>query len=46
MMGAGQIIARDLSSYRLSWARRCGADEVLDVSASTPEQRLVGGATR
>ena len=31
MMGAGQIIATDLSSYRLDWARRCGADQVLDV---------------
>ena len=40
MMGAGQIIATDLSPYRLAWARRCGADEVLDVSATTPEQRL------
>jgi threonine dehydrogenase-like Zn-dependent dehydrogenase len=40
MMGAGQIIASDLSPYRLAWARRCGADEVLDVSSTTPEQRL------
>ena len=32
MMGAGQIIASDLSAYRLDWARRCGADETLDVS--------------
>ena len=40
MMGAGQIIATDLSSYRRSWARRCGADEVLDVSVTTAEERL------
>jgi L-iditol 2-dehydrogenase len=40
LMGAGQIIATDLSRYRLDWARRCGADEVLDVSATTPEERL------
>ena len=40
LMGAGQIIATDLSPYRLGWARRCGADEVLDVSATTPEERL------
>ena len=25
MMGAGQIIATDLSEHRLAWARRCGA---------------------
>jgi L-iditol 2-dehydrogenase len=40
MMGAGQIIASDLSPYRLAWARRCGADEVLDVSSTTAEERL------
>jgi threonine dehydrogenase-like Zn-dependent dehydrogenase len=40
LMGAGQIIVSDLSAYRLDWAKRCGADEVLDVSATTPEQRL------
>jgi threonine dehydrogenase-like Zn-dependent dehydrogenase len=40
MMGAGQIIASDLSHYRLAWARRCGADEVLDVSSTTAEERL------
>ena len=40
MMGAGQIIATDLSPYRLDWAKRCGADEVLDVSSTTAEERL------
>ena len=40
LMGAGQIIATDLSRYRLDWARRCGADEVLDVSTTSPEERL------
>ena len=39
MMGAGQIIVSDLSPYRLAWARRCGADEVLDVSSTTTEER-------
>jgi L-iditol 2-dehydrogenase len=40
MMGAGQIIATDLSGYRLDWAKRCGADETLDVTATTPEERI------
>jgi L-iditol 2-dehydrogenase len=40
LMGAGQIIATDLSPSRLNWARRCGADEVLDVSSTSPEERL------
>jgi threonine dehydrogenase-like Zn-dependent dehydrogenase len=40
MMGAGQIIATDLSPYRLAWAGRCGADQVLDVSSTTAEERL------
>ena len=40
MMGAGQIIATDLSPYRLAWAERCGADQVLDVSSTTAEERL------
>ncbi len=40
MMGAGQIIATDLSAYRLEWARRCGADHVLDVSATSREERI------
>ena len=40
MMGAGQIIASDLSAYRLDWARRCGADETLDVTATTSAERI------
>ena len=40
MMGAGRIIATDLSPYRLDWARRCGAEEVLDVSSTTAEERI------
>ncbi len=40
MMGAGQIIATDLSAYRLAWAKRCGADHVLDVSSTTAEERV------
>ena len=40
MMGAGQIIASDLSAYRLDWARRCGADETLDVSATSSAERI------
>ena len=40
MMGAGQIIASDLSGYRLDWARRCGADETLDVTATTSAERI------
>ncbi|MBL8930531.1 MAG: zinc-binding dehydrogenase [Kineosporiaceae bacterium] len=40
MMGAGQIIATDLSAYRLEWARRCGAEITLDVTATTPEERI------
>src|SRR3954447_16076606 len=53
MMGAGQIIATDLSAYRLDWAKRCGADEVINVSTTNPEERIdrirdsppVGGPT-
>src|SRR5918994_1764796 len=40
MMGAGQIIASDLSAYRLDWARRCGADETLDVTATSSAERI------
>src|SRR6185312_7715802 len=39
-MGAGQIIATDLSAYRLDWAKRCGADEVINVSTTNPEERI------
>jgi threonine dehydrogenase-like Zn-dependent dehydrogenase len=40
MMGAGQIIATDLSEYRLGWARRCGAEHVLNASSTTAEERI------
>ena len=40
MMGAGRIIASDLSAYRLDWARRCGADETLDVSSTSSTERI------
>jgi threonine dehydrogenase-like Zn-dependent dehydrogenase len=40
MMGAGQIIATDLSEHRLAWARRCGAEHTLDVSTTTAEERV------
>ncbi len=40
MMGAGQIIATDLSSYRLDWARRCGADHTIDVTRTSAEERV------
>ena len=40
MMGAGQIIATDLSEHRLAWARRCGAEHVLNASTTTAEERV------
>src|SRR4029453_8479947 len=40
MMGAGQIIATDLSAYRLAWARRCGADATLDASVIGSAERI------
>ena len=40
MMGAGRIVATDLSAYRLDWARRFGADETIDVTATTSEERV------
>jgi threonine dehydrogenase-like Zn-dependent dehydrogenase len=40
MMGAGRIVATDLSAYRLDWARRCGADETIDASATRSEERV------
>jgi len=40
MMGAGRIVATDLSAYRLGWARRFGADETIDVSATTGDERV------
>lgn len=40
MMGAGTIIAIDLSDYRLNFAKRVGADYVLNVSNSNVSERL------
>jgi threonine dehydrogenase-like Zn-dependent dehydrogenase len=40
MLGAGNIIAVDLSDYRLQFARRLGADHVLNASNTTPAERL------
>ncbi len=40
MLGAGNIIAVDLSDYRLQFARRLGADYILNASNTTPAERL------
>lgn len=40
MMGAGQIIASDLSATRLAFATKMGADHTLDVSATSSEERV------
>jgi threonine dehydrogenase-like Zn-dependent dehydrogenase len=40
MLGAGNIIAVDLSDYRLQFARRLGADQVLNVANTTLAERL------
>jgi threonine dehydrogenase-like Zn-dependent dehydrogenase len=40
MLGAGTIIAVDLSDYRLGFARRLGADRVLNAGKTTPSERL------
>jgi threonine dehydrogenase-like Zn-dependent dehydrogenase len=40
MLGAGTIIAVDLSEYRLSFARRLGADHGIDASRTTQDERL------
>jgi threonine dehydrogenase-like Zn-dependent dehydrogenase len=40
MLGAGTIIAVDLSEYRLQFARRLGADHVINASKSTLVERL------
>jgi threonine dehydrogenase-like Zn-dependent dehydrogenase len=40
MLGAGTIIAVDLSDYRLQFARRLGADHVINASKSTLVERL------
>src|SRR6202162_342296 len=40
MLGAGNIIAVDLSDYRLQFAERLGADYVLNASSTTLADRL------
>jgi threonine dehydrogenase-like Zn-dependent dehydrogenase len=48
MLGAGTIVAVDLSAYRLAMAARLGADHTLDASRTTLRDRLafVREATR
>jgi len=40
MLGAGTIIAVDLSAYRLGLAKRLGADHTIDAARTTPAERL------
>jgi len=40
MLGAGAIVAIDLSPYRLEMARRLGADHALDARATSAAERL------
>lgn len=40
MMGAGQIIATDLSETRLAFAKKLGADVVINASTSSVEERI------
>src|SRR2546425_967982 len=40
MLGAGNIIAADLSDYRLQFAKRLGADHVLNAAKPTLSERL------
>ena len=40
MMGAGQIIATDLSEHRLAFAKRMGADVTINASTTSPEERI------
>ncbi|MGA2356274.1 MAG: zinc-binding dehydrogenase [Terriglobales bacterium] len=40
MLGAGNIIAVDLSDYRLDFAKRLGADHVINASKTTLADRL------
>jgi threonine dehydrogenase-like Zn-dependent dehydrogenase len=40
MLGAGTIIAIDLSDYRLNFAKRLGADHALNAGNTTKEERL------
>ena len=40
MLGAGTIIALDLSDYRLNFAKRLGADHVMNVGKHSRQERL------
>ena len=40
MLGAGTIIAIDLSGYRLNFARRLGADHVINAGKTSKAERL------
>ncbi|OLC29378.1 MAG: hypothetical protein AUH31_07040 [Armatimonadetes bacterium 13_1_40CM_64_14] len=40
MLGAGTIVAVDLSAYRLGLAKRLGADHTIDAAKTTPAERL------
>jgi L-iditol 2-dehydrogenase len=40
MLGAGTIVAVDLSAYRLGLAKRLGADHTIDAARTTPAERL------
>jgi threonine dehydrogenase-like Zn-dependent dehydrogenase len=40
MLGAGTIIAIDLSDYRLDFAKRLGADHVINADRTSKEERL------
>jgi threonine dehydrogenase-like Zn-dependent dehydrogenase len=40
MLGAGTIIAVDLSDYRLNFAKRLGADHVMNVAKHSKQERL------
>jgi threonine dehydrogenase-like Zn-dependent dehydrogenase len=40
MLGAGTIIAADLSDYRLNFAKRLGADHVVNVGKTSKAERL------
>ena len=40
MMGAGQIIATDLSESRLAFAKKMGADVTVNASTTSPEERI------
>ena len=45
MLGAGTIVAIDLSPFRLGMARRLGADHVLDARGTTPPSAWPSSAT-